>query len=66
LLQSGELVRADIFAKIQGYLSDVARTAVVGIPSGEQKGKWEIVFEARNLILEICPNKTRKFMEPAF
>ena len=51
-LRIGELVRADIFAKIQGYLSDVARTAVVGHPTEAQKAKWEIVFEARNLILE--------------
>ena len=36
-LQEGELVRADIFAKVQGYLSDVARTGVVGKPSLSRK-----------------------------
>jgi Xaa-Pro aminopeptidase len=51
-LQISELVRADIFAKIQGYLSDVARTGVMGIPSNKQKETWKIVVEARNRILD--------------
>jgi Xaa-Pro aminopeptidase len=67
LLQTGELVRADIFAKIQGYLSDVARTAVVGSPTADQKAKWEIVYEARNLILEkICPGAQTREIYAAF
>jgi Xaa-Pro dipeptidase len=51
-LQPGELVRADIFAKIQGYLSDVARTGVVGTPTAHQMESWSTVVEARNLILD--------------
>ncbi len=49
----GEIVRADIFAKIGGYLSDVARTAVVGKPNAEQVEKWQKIIEARSLILDM-------------
>ena len=50
--QPGELVRADIFAKIQGYLSDVARTGVVGTQTELHLKTWSTVVEARNLILD--------------
>lgn len=53
VIRPGEIVRADIFAKISGYQSDVARTAVVGNPTPEQAEKWRKIIEARALVLEM-------------
>ncbi len=52
-LRPGEIVRTDIFAKIGGYMSDVARTAVVGAPSPVQRDTWARLIEARCLVLEM-------------
>jgi Xaa-Pro dipeptidase len=52
VIQKGELVRVDIFAKIGGYQSDVARTYIAGTPTPAQIKNWQIVVEASRIILE--------------
>jgi Xaa-Pro aminopeptidase len=52
-LRKGDIVRTDIFLKIRGYQSDVARTAVVGTPTKEQRDIWAKLIEARALILDM-------------
>ncbi len=42
-LRSGELVRLDLGAIVDGYRCDVARTAVMGAPSDRQEGLYEAV-----------------------
>ena len=51
-LCGGDLVRMDVLAKDEGYLSDVARTAVVGIPTRTQRETWAKLIEARSLLLD--------------
>ena len=48
----GDLVRMDVLAKDDGYLSDVARTAVVGDPTRTQRDTWAKLVEARSLLLD--------------
>lgn len=50
-MNHGEIVRADIFAKMGGYLSDVARTLVVGEPNQIQKDNWKKVIDSHHLVL---------------
>ncbi len=52
-LERGDLIRLDIFAKIGGYQSDVARTAVVGKPNQRQQEIWNSLISARQLILDM-------------
>lgn len=51
-LQRGDVVRVDLIGSINGYYSDVARTAVVGEPTTEQKAIWNIVVSAQNAVIE--------------
>lgn len=53
IIQSGDIVRTDIFAKIGGYQSDVARTAVVGKPTQKQQEIWKKLIESRTMVLEM-------------
>lgn len=52
VVKQGDMIRADIFGSLGGYLSDVARTAVVGEPTDFQRETWRKLIEARALILE--------------
>lgn len=53
IMQNGEIVRADIFAKLHGYMSDVARTAVVGKPVQYQMEKWKKIVESRSIVIDM-------------
>jgi Xaa-Pro aminopeptidase len=53
IFQPGDIIRTDIFAKIGGYQSDVARTAVVGKPTQKQQDTWKKIIEARELVLQM-------------
>ncbi|MGA2465056.1 MAG: Xaa-Pro peptidase family protein [Thermodesulfobacteriota bacterium] len=56
VIKQGDMIRVDIFATLSSYLSDVARTAVVGKPTAFQKETWKKLIEARAVTLEnICP-----------
>jgi Xaa-Pro aminopeptidase len=52
VIREGEMIRVDIFGCLSGYLSDVARTAVVGDPTPFQKETWKKLIEARTVTLE--------------
>lgn len=51
-LEEGDMIRLDIFGTRNSYLSDVARTAVVGEPSAEQREVWKRILELRSNALE--------------
>jgi Xaa-Pro dipeptidase len=46
-LQPGDMVRLDIVAASRGYLSDCARTAVVGEPTSAQRAIWNELLDLR-------------------
>jgi Xaa-Pro aminopeptidase len=46
-LERGDMIRVDIFGVRNSYLSDVARTAVVGEPTREQAEIWKRIVELR-------------------
>lgn len=52
VIQPGDMIRVDIFATLSSYLSDVARTAVVGKPTPFQRETWKKLIEARQTTLE--------------
>ena len=52
-MQPGDLVRTDLYATIGGYLSDVARTMVVGKPNGDQKATWDTLTRVQHSCLEM-------------
>jgi len=52
VIQKGDMIRVDIFATLSSYLSDVARTAVVGRPTAFQKETWKKLIDAREATLE--------------
>jgi Xaa-Pro aminopeptidase len=52
IVKTRDMIRVDIFGSLSNYLSDVARTAVVGEPTVFQRETWKKLIEARMLILE--------------
>lgn len=52
VLNPGDVVRVDLIGTINGYYSDIARTAIVGDPSPEQKAIWNIVVAAHEAVFE--------------
>lgn len=52
-LQKGDVLRIDAFANVDGYMSDIARTSVVGRASTEQKQLWQTLVDAQNLLLDL-------------
>lgn len=52
LFEPGEVVRFDLIGTINGYYSDIARTAVVGQPSSEHKTVWNKVVSAYEAVVE--------------
>lgn len=51
-IKDGDVIRIDIFAKIDGYQSDVARTWTVGDPSQQDLDVWHKLIDARALVLD--------------
>jgi Xaa-Pro dipeptidase len=50
-LQEGDMIRLDIFGSLNGYLSDVARTGVVGEPEVDQVEVWNRFLALRRTAL---------------
>ncbi|MCZ7568890.1 MAG: Xaa-Pro peptidase family protein [Ardenticatenaceae bacterium] len=53
ILCDGDVMRLDIFASIGGYTSDIARTAVIGGATDEQKRIWDALVEGENLVIDM-------------
>ena len=53
VIRDGDLIRMDILAFKNNYLSDCARTAVVGSPNDEQKAYWQKMVDTRKATLEM-------------
>lgn len=51
-IQPGDVIRVDVIGTGGNYYSDVARNAVVGTPTDEQKKVWSHMVEARKLALD--------------
>lgn len=55
VMQPGELFRLDMGGRASNhYLSDMARTAVVGSPSAEQEAIYKKLFNIQNEVIEAC------------
>lgn len=55
-LEPGDIVRIDIIGTKGNYYSDVARTAVVGAPTGEQQRVYDLLSEVHHSMLsELAP-----------
>jgi Xaa-Pro aminopeptidase len=52
LLERGDIVRTDVIGTSGHYYSDVARTAVVGEPSAEQRKIYGLLFDVHRRCLE--------------
>ena len=52
VIGDGDVIRVDIYAHTDGYLSDIARTLVVGEPDTRQRDIWEKLCEAETALLE--------------
>jgi Xaa-Pro dipeptidase len=52
-LQSGDLIRMEIFGQKNGYLAGVCRTAVVGQPTSEQEKIWANLIECKYLVMDM-------------
>ncbi|HET7571654.1 MAG TPA: Xaa-Pro peptidase family protein [Gaiellaceae bacterium] len=64
-IEDGDLIRIDIFAHAGSYMSDIARTLVVGEGTPRQHEVWAKLCEAQTALLEwIRPGaSTREVME---
>jgi Xaa-Pro dipeptidase len=64
VISDGEIVRVDVFAHRARYMSDIARTYVVGSPSPQQTEIWNKLCDAETALLEwIAPGaSTREVM----
>lgn len=51
-LREGDIMRVDVFASIDGYMSDIARTTVVGKATSEQTRIWQILVDAQTFLLD--------------
>jgi Xaa-Pro dipeptidase len=45
--EKGDVVRVEILGDMKHYRSNVTRTAVLGSPTGEQRGIWDVMIGAR-------------------
>jgi Xaa-Pro aminopeptidase len=52
-LQDRDVMRVDIYAKLKNYLSDCARTYVVGNVTAKQGDLWSKMLDARQACLEL-------------
>jgi Xaa-Pro dipeptidase len=48
-IEAGDVLRLEILGDMGGYRSNVTRTAVMGKPTEEQRGIWEVMIGAREL-----------------
>ncbi len=51
-LHPGDVVRIDLIGTINGYYSDIARTAIVGEPTSEQRRIWRKIVSAHEAVIE--------------
>lgn len=51
-IEEGEMLFVDVCAPHQGYMSDVARTGVVGEPSNQQREMLETALEMRDAVVD--------------
>src|SRR5271169_6960114 len=67
IIRHGDVVFIDIGANWNGYFGDVARTAICGEASGEQKKIFTAVYDALKAgIAEMRPGRTNKDAADAF
>ncbi|MDR7519829.1 MAG: Xaa-Pro peptidase family protein [Armatimonadota bacterium] len=52
-IRMGEVVRIDVIGTVAHYVCDVARTAVVGEPTDEQRALWQKLVEGRARTLQM-------------
>lgn len=52
VIRNGDVIRVDVFAHTNRYLSDIARTLVVGKANPEQKDIWRKLCEVQTLLIE--------------
>ena len=68
-LQSGDIIRMEIFGQKNGYLTGVCRTAVVGDATPEQYRIWSNLIECKYLVMDLikpgasCPEVYQKFLQ---
>jgi Xaa-Pro aminopeptidase len=53
VLGPGDVMRVDVFATLNGYLSDIARTSVVGQASVEHREIWRKLCDAETVVVEL-------------
>jgi Xaa-Pro aminopeptidase len=51
-IANGDVIRVDIFAHANRYMSDIARTLIGGTPSAEQTEIWKKLCDAESALLE--------------
>ena len=52
VIRDGDVIRVDIYAHADGYLSDIARTLVVGEPNALQRDIWDKLCTAETALLD--------------
>lgn len=52
VMQAGEIVRTDVIGTAGHYCSDVARTAVVGEPTAEQRQLYQLLYDVHRRCLD--------------
>jgi ectoine hydrolase len=52
-LETGDLIRMEIFGQKNGYLAGICRTAVVGQPTAEQEKIWANLIECKYLVMDL-------------
>jgi Xaa-Pro aminopeptidase len=53
-IQPGDLVRFDVGCTLEGYWSDIGRTAVVGPPDGKQRGIYDALLAGEQAQLDLA------------
>ena len=52
VIEDGEVIRIDVIGTMNNYYSDVARTAVAGIPTDEQTRIWAVLTSIKERAIE--------------
>ena len=47
-MEAGDVIRVEILGDMDGYRSNVTRTAILGTPTDEQKNIWSVLISARD------------------
>ncbi len=53
-LENGEILRTDAGGTFSGYMSDLARTIVVGTPTAEQEEYWLILYNIHTKLINVA------------